>query len=288
MNDFNYDELYKKYQALLEENNRLRQKIEELEAASNSVKSCQKTPQTQEVLFNETRQNAPINASNNTPYKPLEKDLSDIDVESSTISSKSINQYSPKEDKIALFMSLFKGRSDVYAKRWQNKKGKSGYSPVCLNEWIPGVCLKPKIKCSKCRQKRYSKLDKAVVEDHLRGDVLVGIYPMNLDETCYFLSIDFDDEGWERDIAVVWGTCDEFGIPVTVERSRSGNGGHVWFFFKDKIPVVMARKFGTALLTYAMGKRHEISFKSYDRLFPNQDTMPKGGFGNLIALIPCF
>jgi superfamily II DNA or RNA helicase len=284
MNDFNYDELYKKYQVLVEENNRLKSRIEELEGSSGSIKSRLKTFQTQEMLFKETPQNDPENDPNKDQGKPLEKNLSEARTDPDIVSSKVINQYSPKEEKIALFMSLFKGRSDVYAKRWQNKKGKSGYSPVCLNEWLPGVCQKPKIKCSKCRHKRYAKFYETVVEEHLRGDTVIGIYPMNLDETCYFLSIDFDDEGWEKDIAVVWDTCTTFGIPVAVERSRSGAGGHIWFFFKEKISAVIARKFGTSLLTYAMGKRHEISFTSYDRLFPNQDTMPKGGFGNLIAL----
>ncbi len=280
MNNFKYDELYKKYQGLLEENNRLKSKIKELEAASDSVKSRPNTIQTQEVLSKEPRQNDP----DNDPNKPIEKDLLEISTDPDVVSSKSINQFSPKEDKIALFMSLFKGRSDVYARRWQNKKGKNGYSPVCLNEWIAGVCHKPKTKCSKCRQKRYAELNQTVVEEHLRGNTVIGLYPMNLDETCYFLAIDFDKEGWKKDIAVVWETCDVFGIPVAVERSRSGNGGHVWFFFKEKMSAVVARKFGTSLLTYAMGKRHEISFKSYDRLFPNQDTMPTGGLGNLIAL----
>ncbi len=284
MNDFSYDKLYKKYQALREENNQLKSKIKELENLSVSFKSPLKTLQTQEELFKETPQNDPENDPNKDQDKPLEKNLLEARTDPDIVSRKVINQYSPKEDKIALFMSLFKGRSDVYAKRWQNKKGKNGYSPVCLNEWLPGVCQKPKIKCFKCRHKRYSKLDETVVEEHLRGDMVIGVYPMNLDETCYFLSIDFDDEGWEKDIGVVWETCDEFGIPVAIERSRSGAGGHVWFFFEDKISAAIARKFGTALLTFAMGKRHEISFKSYDRLFPNQDTMPKGGFGNLIAL----
>ena len=107
---------------------------------------------------------------------------------------------------------------------------------------------------------------------------------MNLDETCHFLAIDFDKEGWKKDISVIRDTCSQFEIPVAIERSQSGNGCHAWFFFDQKVSTVSARKFGTSLLTHSMDKRHEISFNSYDRLFPNQDTMPKGGFGNLIAL----
>lgn len=105
---------------------------------------------------------------------------------------------------------------------------------------------------------------------------------MTTDECCYFLAIDFDDDEWKRDVAAFRNTCTELGITAYVERSRSGNGGHVWFFFEDKISVPIARKFGSALLTEAMSRNHEIKFKSYDRLFPNQDTMPNGGFGSIM------
>ena len=272
MNNFKYDELYKKYQNLLEENRCLKAKIEKLETESDVFKPHPKIFPIQELLFQEPSEIDPDNR--------FKEGL----IENNSIRGKAINHYSAKEDKIAFFMSLFKGRSDVYAKRWQNKKGKSGYSPVCLNEWTSGVCNKPRIKCSKCDHKSYSALNESIIERHLQGGIVVGIYPMTLDETCYFLAIDFDKEGWEKDILVIRDTCTQFGIPIAVERSQSGNGGHVWFFFKDNISASLARKFGTALLTYSMEKRHKISFKSYDRLFPNQDTMPKGGFGNLIAL----
>ncbi len=272
MNTLEYDELYRKYKDLLEENRCLKAKIEGLEAAPSFIQSNPETSQTQILSLRETDK---INLDNR---------LEEERIGTNSNYEKTVDQYSTKENKIELFMSLFKGRCDVYAKRWKNKKGLSGYSPVCLNEWTPGVCNKPRIKCSKCTQKSYSKLDEMVVEEHLRGDIVIGIYPMNLDETCYFLAIDFDNKGWEKDISAIRDTCAEFGIPIAVERSRSGNGGHVWFFFKDKLSASAARKFGTSLLTYSMGKRHEISFTSYDRLFPNQDTMPKGGLGNLIAL----
>lgn len=195
-----------------------------------------------------------------------------------------INNSSSPEEKIELFMSLFKGRDDVYAKHWKKKDGKSNYSPVCLNEWKKGLCDKPRVKCSECKNKKYSVLDSSAINIHLRGIEIFGIYPMNKDETCNFLAIDFDDDGWEKDITILREICEEKKIPFAVERSKSGNGAHVWFFFKEKIEASVARKFGTSMLTYAMTKRHEIKFKSYDRLFPNQDNMPKGGFGNLIAL----
>lgn len=187
--------------------------------------------------------------------------------------------------KIRLFMSLFKGREDVYSKRWENpKKGTAGYSPVCLNQWRTGICGKPKTPCSKCNNASYAELNETVIESHLRGRTVVGIYPMLPDDMCHFLAMDFDKGDWEKDVSAVRDVCHEFRIPITVERSRSGNGCHVWFFFEQPFAAILARKFGTALLTCAMDKRHDIKFESYDRLFPSQDTMPKGGMGNLIAL----
>lgn len=200
-------------------------------------------------------------------------------------SSSTISNRSGSVEKIRLFMSLFRGRDDVYARRWENnKKGTSGYSPACLNEWKRGLCGKPKVACSKCGNKAYAPLDESVVGNHLRGSMVAGIYPMLPDETCWFLAIDFDDGDWQSDISAVKDACGVFGIPFVIERSRSGNGGHVWFFFEAPVSAALARKFGTSLLTRVMNERHEITFTSYDRFFPNQDTMPKGGLGNLIAL----
>jgi len=196
-----------------------------------------------------------------------------------------VNSTSDSLSKIRLFRSLFKGRDDVYAKRWENKnKGTSGYAPVCLNQWQPGICGKPKISCSKCKNKSYSAIDENAIANHLRGRAVVGIYPMLPGETCCFLAMDFDEADWQKDISAVRDVCNEFMIPIAVERSRSGRGCHGWFFFENQLPATLTRKFGTALLTSAMSRRHEIQFKSYDRLFPSQDTMPKGGLGNLIAL----
>ncbi|HRV43744.1 MAG TPA: hypothetical protein P5208_00470 [Smithellaceae bacterium] len=190
----------------------------------------------------------------------------------------------PPSEKIKLFATLFRGRDDVYAKRWENKKGDTGYSPACHNEWKSGVCRKPQVKCSVCAHRAYDELTEQVLEDHLRGKVIAGIYPLCVDETCRFLAMDFDDVGWQRDITTLRSVCVAFDIPIVVERSRSGNGAHAWFFFDAPIPATVARRFGSALITCSMSRHHELSFKSYDRLFPNQDTMPKGGFGNLIAL----
>src|SRR5699024_3088919 len=122
------------------------------------------------------------------------------------------------------------------------------------------------------------------LEKHLKGERVAGIYPLLKDDTCYFLAMDFDEEDWQKDIHVLRQIATEKNIPFAVERSRSGHGAHLWFFFEKVVPAVAARKFGSALLSYAMNLRHELSFRSYDRLFPSQDRMPKGGFGNLIAL----
>jgi superfamily II DNA or RNA helicase len=259
-----YRKLLEKYNALLEQVDRLTKENIQLKTQLGLPESelIQKT-----TSVKNTERKIPDDESD------ARKSFSDMDNQSDTFS------------KIRLFMSLFKGREDVYAKRWENKnKGTSGYSPVCLNEWQPGICEKPKIPCSKCENKFYAALNEDVIENHLRGNIVAGIYPMLSDETCWFLAIDFDRAGWQKDISVFRDVCVEFSIPVAVERSRSGKGGHVWFFFENPLPAALARKFGTTLLTCAMGRRHEIQFKSYDRFIPSQDTMPKGGFGNLIAL----
>jgi superfamily II DNA or RNA helicase len=195
-----------------------------------------------------------------------------------------LNDGANPTEKVRLFMSLFKGRDDVYAKRWEGREGRAGYAPVCLNEWKPGFCGKPEVKCAFCKHKSYAPLDARVIEAHLRGNLVAGIYPLRQDEKCHFLAIDFDKDGWQEDVSTLKEVCTAFAVPVAVERSRSGHGAHAWFFFADPVAASLARKFGSALLTCAMSQRYQIKFKSYDRFFPNQDTMPKGGFGNLIAL----
>lgn len=188
-------------------------------------------------------------------------------------------------EKIRLFMSLFKGREDLYAKRWESKDGaRAGYTPICQNERKPGLCRKFEVKCASCDHRSYAPLDESAIDAHLRGMLVVGVYPLLRDETCHFLAIDFDKEGWQEDVSILRHVCGAFHIPVAIERSRSGQGAHAWFFFTAPTSAGLARQFGSALLTHAMSKRHEIKFKSYDRLFPNQATMPRGGFGNLIAL----
>ena len=188
------------------------------------------------------------------------------------------------ENKIKLFKSLFKGRTDVFPKRWESRNGKSGYSPACDNEWKPSLCEKPKTKCSQCNNRALTPLNDQVLYDHLSGKQTIGVYPLLLDDSCGFLAVDFDKSSWQDDVIAFLQTCDELNIPASLERSRSGNGGHVWIFFSEFISAVLARQMGNVILAKTMDKRIEIGLDSYDRLFPNQDTMPNGGFGNLIVL----
>ena len=188
------------------------------------------------------------------------------------------------EEKVKIFMEIFKGRTDLYAKRWtSNKTGKSGYSPVCKNEFSTYKCDKPRVKCSECPFRELLPLTEDVVLKHLKGDITIGIYPLLPGDLCNFLAIDFDKKTYEKDVTAFWNLCDELDIPMYVEKSRSGNGAHVWIFFEESIQARIARNMGNILLTKTMEKT-SLDLDSYDRLFPNQDTMPKGGFGNLIAL----
>jgi hypothetical protein len=187
--------------------------------------------------------------------------------------------------KVALFRALFRGREDVFPKLWINRKtAVKGYSPACANEWRRGVCEKPRVRCGDCRQQNFVPVEDRAVIAHLRGQHVMGVYPLLADETCWFLAADFDKHSWTDDVAAFRETCEHLGVPVAIERSRSGNGAHAWFFFDAPVAATAARRMGCFLLTETMARRHHVALGSYDRLFPNQDTMPRGGFGNLIAL----
>ena len=202
-----------------------------------------------------------------------------------------VTNQSPSAAKIGLFRTLFRGREDVYPRRFESRKtGRSGYQPACANEWVRGVCDKPRIKCLVCTNRRLLPVTDEVVRHHLSGvddlgrEFVMGLYPLLADETCYLLAVDLDGDGWQQDAGALRETCRRLAVPVALERSRSGKGGHLWLFFAEAIPASMARNLGSHILTETMEGRPEIGLASYDRLFPNQDTLPKGGFGNLIAL----
>ena len=200
-------------------------------------------------------------------------------------SAQPITNRSSARDKIALFRSLFRGREDVYPKRWNNARtDKAGYAPVCANEWAPRICGKPRVKCGACPNQAFREVTDEAIDKHLRGRHTIGVYPMLPDDTCRFLAADFDKASWRRDAGAFLEACRSKDVPAALERSRSGNGGHVWIFFAEPVPATLARRLGAHLVTEAMERNPDIGFESYDRFFPSQDTVPAGGFGNLIAL----
>ena len=205
--------------------------------------------------------------------------------------SEPVDQTSSPQAKIALFRSLFRGRQDVYPRRFESRKtGRSGWAPACANEWVRGVCEKPRMKCAECPNRRFLPVTEDASRWHLSGadaegqPFVAGVYPLLQDETSFFLALDFDKAGWRDDAAAFLEACRHLNLPAALERSRSGRGAHVWLFFEDAIPAALARRLGSHVLTETMEERPDIGLDSYDRLFPTQDTMPHGGFGNLIAL----
>lgn len=228
-----------------------------------------------------------------------------------------VSRKSTPQEKINLYKSLFVGRQDVFALRWYNtKSGRSGYSPVCANKWVVGKCDLKKYSCATCPYKSPVKLDDSYIFNHLAGrdefcrDV-IGVYPLMDGNVCRFLAMDFDahapkeqtsivsthandaktayahkNEGnfWKDDILAVHKTCTDFGVSSYIEISRSGNGGHLWIFFSENVSASIARNLGSGIIKASMQNRHSISFATFDRMFPNQDEVPKGGYGNLIAL----
>jgi hypothetical protein len=187
--------------------------------------------------------------------------------------------------RVALFRSLFRGREDVYAQRWESVDGRSGYAPAAIKDWKAINKSRPEDR-KKVDQKtrKFLPVSDTVIGNHLLGKETVGVYPLLPDETCWFLAADFDKKTWEYDSQAFLETCQKLSVPAALERSRSGKGGHVWIFFDRALPATTARKLGCLILTRTMERRHQLGLDSYDRFFPNQDTMPKGGLGNLIAL----
>ena len=198
---------------------------------------------------------------------------------------------SSNAEKVRLFKSLFFGRQDVFARRFENaKKGTSGYSPCCQNQWGPACALKQHRKCSDCAARKFLPVSDEVVRWHLRGrdaqmkPFVMGAYPMESDETVRFAVIDFDKSDWRRDALFVVRESRAQGLSPALEKSRSGHGAHVWFFFATSVAARNVREVLTGILTRVLERHPEVGLDSYDRIIPCQDTLPKGGFGNLIAL----
>ena len=191
---------------------------------------------------------------------------------------------SSTQEKVTLFRSLFRGRDDVYALRWQSSSGRSGYAPACANEWRPGLCEKPRISCRDCNHRELQPLSNAAIYGHLAGEHTIGLYPLLENDHCHLLAVDFDEQDWRDDARAFLRSCRQLAVPAALEISRSGKGAHVWVFFEEAVPAREARQLGAALISHTCNATRQLQLSSYDRLFPNQDTLPKGGFGNLIAL----
>jgi superfamily II DNA or RNA helicase len=190
-----------------------------------------------------------------------------------------------QDEQLTLFLNLFRCRESVYPKRWENTtSGKSGYAPVCRNEWVQPLCQKPTIKCTECHNQAFLLLDEDAIQAHLQGKITAGTYAINEDDSCVFLACDFDGSAWKEDVSAYRESARALGIEVAIERSRSGNGAHAWIFFDGRLPARVARNLGTLILSRCMEVRHQLGMISFDRFFPSQDYVPKGGFGNLIAL----
>ena len=165
------------------------------------------------------------------------------------VQSAPVHAHSSSQEKIEYFLSVFKGREDVYARRYHSTTtGKTGYTPVCKNEWVHGLCDKKKYRCAECPNREFRPLTADVVKAHLIGrdslcrDV-AAIYPMLADNRTWLLAADFDEENWKFDVTAFCKSCKDAGLVPAVERSRSGNGAHVWFFFSEPVSAADARRY---------------------------------------------
>lgn len=187
-------------------------------------------------------------------------------------------------DQLYYFISLFRSRSDVYARYWQ-KGSHSGYSPAYQFDWQAFNQHRAQGgRLHDFTHKQTLPLTVGTFLQHLRGEIAIGIYPILRDNTCCFLAADFDGTQWQRDCTQYMQACQEAGLSAHLERSKSGKGGHVWIFFADPYPCDKARRIGLALIRRSMTFQTLRPYDSFDRLFPNQDLLPSGGYGNLIAL----
>ncbi len=183
-----------------------------------------------------------------------------------------VDARSPLADKVALVRRLFRGQDEVYAVRWTNPRtGKAGYSPAVAGGWNG--------RPTTGKARRHLPLTDGVVGEHLEGSKTIGVYPLRKDDTCWLLACDFDGGSWALDAAAFVEVCGRHEVPAVLERSRSGEGGHVWIFFTAPVPAATARQMGFGLLRETMLMRAELDLASYDRFFPSQDVLPKAASG---------
>ena len=203
-----------------------------------------------------------------------------------------VTSASPARDKLELFRNLFTGRKDVYAHGYRRKDGGIGYTPACTNEWKPGTCPKAnhqRVKCAECGNRIFLELSDAAIIAHFKGNDdrlrdVIGQYVLDKDCNTNVLIIDFDKADWKEATNAVRLVAKSHGIDAAVERSRSGSGAHIWFFFLEPMSAKTARDFGSSLINEAAALNKTITFDAFDRMLPAQSTIPEGGFGNLIAL----
>ena len=222
--------------------------------------------------------------------KKLQLEIDKLKKQFNEITTNSSEDISSREDSVKIFMNYFKGRNDVYPYLSIDKNNPNikYYIPACANEWKNGVCNKTMgKKCKNCQYRENKPISKETIYKHMYENYPIGIYPLLENDTCFFLSLDFDDKDSKKDIKsdvlAFASVCDKYEVPIAIERSRSSNGIHIWMFFDTNIKARTARKLGSLLLSKTM-EISNISISSFDRMFPNQDTLPKGGYGNLIAL----
>ncbi len=176
---------------------------------------------------------------------------------------------------MAFFAELFAARRDAYAVRWENPRlGKAGWMPAVAGGWRRGMAS---------GSANLLPLTPEVVASHLVGDLDLGLYPLLVDDSCHWLAADFDGPAAMLDALAYLKAARAVRVPAVLEASRSGTGAHAWIFFAVPVLAAQARRLGLGLLREAMAIRGRMSLASYDRLFPAQDVLPAGGFGNLIA-----
>src|SRR4030042_5103894 len=247
---------------------RLRQQLEEITAEPDRLLVGNRR-----LLGDSQHQQESIPLSQTDLNNPATCILSNTEINSLTCHSK-LNNDSSLPEKITLFRSLFCGREDVFAKLWENKRsGRMGYSPACSHEWDQILCGKSRIKCGNCPNRDLIPITDNVVRYHLEGKHTIGIYTLLPDGNCHLLAIDFDKRSWLEDAGAFLETCHKIRVSAAIERSRSGTGAHIWIFFAEAVTASGARKLGCYLLTETMSQRYQLGMDSYDRLFPNQDTI---------------